>query len=208
MNDTRINGVEKIGGTLAASERQLREELLNRLVLPNLVYLRGGNSTQFGQNGWYSAQSTAEPIGGDMRSAQFAVPNECSTWFDEETDGRDGLVFRFFAKRAWIYLTPPVRCCRLEFTVPFTIVPEALSDLHVWIGDIRVPLIRNEADRYGRARFVAEVLPQVLTYMQMTERVRVDFSCSITGVPALLYAGSADQRRLSCAISRPRFVEV
>lgn len=207
MNDVRINGVERIAGTLAASDRQLRDELLNRLVLPNLVYLRGGNSMQFGQNGWYSSQSAAEPIGAS-RSVQFGVPSDCGAWYGEETDERDGLVFRFFAKRAWFYLTPPARPCRLEFTSPFAILPEAWSNLRVWVGDIRMPLVRDEADRYGRTRFVAEILPQVLAYMQMTERARVDFACSIAGVPALLYTGSNDQRRLSCAISRPRFVEV
>lgn len=207
MNEVRINGAEKVAGTLAASERQLRDELLSHLVLPNLVYLRGGNSMQFGQNGWYSAQSTAEPPGAS-RSVQFGVPSDCCAWYGEEIDERDGLVFRFFAKRAWLYLTPPARPCRLEFTVPFAILPDAWSDLRVWVGDIRMPLVRDEADRYERARFVADISPQVLTYMQMTERVRVDFACLIAGVPALLYAGSTDQRRLSCAISRPRFVEV
>ncbi|KVH43874.1 hypothetical protein WJ39_01715 [Burkholderia diffusa] len=192
---------------LSMNERQLRAELLERLVLPNLVYLRGGNSMQVGQSGWYSTQSTIEPLAASM-SAQFTVPVECDAWYGEEIDERDGLVFRFFAKRAWLYLAPPARRCRLEFIAPFAILTEAWDNLRVWVGDIRMPLVRDEADRHGRARYVAEISPEVLAYAQMAERVRIDFECLITGVPALLYAASNDQRRLSCAISRPRFVEI
>ncbi|MDT6992274.1 hypothetical protein N7730_01210 [Burkholderia cenocepacia] len=208
MNDVRINGVEQAIGVIATSERQLRDELLKRLVLPNLIYLRGGNSMQVGQSGWYSSQSTAAKPFSAPAFAQFSVPVDCGAWYDEETDERDGLIFRFFAKRAWLYLEPPARRCRLEFIAPFAILPEAFVDLRIWVGDIPMSLVRDEADRYGRTRFVADISQLVLAYLQMAERVRIDFECRITGVPALLYIGSNDQRRLSCAISRPRFVEI
>ncbi|NLA18974.1 hypothetical protein GPU89_20535 [Burkholderia cepacia] len=200
--------MEQVIGMFATSERLLRDELLKRFVLPNLIYLRGGNSMQVGQSGWYSAQSAvAKPFSAPV-PAQFNVPVDCDAWYGEETDERDGLNFRFFAKRAWLYLEPPASRCRLEFIVPFAILPEALMDLRVWVGDIPMSLVRDEADRHGRARIVADISPPVLAYFKMAERVRIDFECRIAGVPALLYAGSNDQRRLSCAISRPRFVEI
>ena len=207
MNDVRINAVERIAPTLAATEDKLREDLLERLVLSNLVYLRRGNSVQFGQNGWFAAQSTVElPAENDL--ARFPVPTECRTWHSHEFDDRTGLVFRFFVKRAWFYLPAPKHRCRLELIVPFAVVPEALNALQAWVGDVRVALMRDDADRFGRTRFLAEISPPLFAYMQMAERVRIDLECAITGVPALLYRGSNDQRRLFCAISRPRFVEI
>lgn len=201
------NASNELVSILKHRDTVIRDEIVNKFVIPNKAFLRNGNGMTVGESGWYAAQHApgtqyAQP------PDPFPVPTECHAWYNAEIDSRDGLIFRFFVRQAWLYLVPPKRSCAVEITVPFALIPEAITALRLAIADVPLSIEQIESDRFDRQRYRALVPDILLSCFSLTERVRLDIQTPISGKPMLLYAGSTDSRRLSCAISLPRFIEI
>ena len=205
--DSEFNGFRQVHEAFGKGDDALRQVLVDKVVLPNMAYLRNGNTMAVGQQGWYAAVSPTGLRNKQLAPDPFPVPPECRTWHDRETDQRDGLCFRFFNKRAWLYLEPPRVSGHIEFIVPYFLMPEVLENIDIWIADVRVAWRFALNDGQSRARVIVDIPPRLFDYMQIAERVRLDIGCRITGIPRVLFKNAKDSRRLSCAVSFPRFVQ-
>jgi hypothetical protein len=135
--------------------------------------------------------------------ARFPVPADCSYWHAAETDRRDGMVMRFFARQAWCDVVVKPSDLAVTLTVHHEVLPEASRELTVrWKGFdlLRSDQVTHDAIGRKQLRFQLPVaaLPRSSTVG------RLELHCQSVAVPALLNSTSRDQRQLSLALSRPR----
>jgi hypothetical protein len=183
----------------------LKEELLHTIVLPNLSRLRGGNNTRWNETGWYSALDDVAlcrvSVNHD-RAAGFPVPTDCGKWHSVEKDSRNGEVFRFFYEEAWLDLVAPAVPCTLSFTVPHVVMPEALEQLAIRVCDR--PVAHSTRPQKDACASVTIVLnSELIERSRIMGRLHVTLCTPIVAVPALIYKGSTDRRRLSLAVTCP-----
>jgi hypothetical protein len=195
-------GTDDLRRVLASESLQLRQEVLKKLVLPNKNALRSGNNKRVGDEGWYTAIAATLPISSDC--PDFEIPSECANWYLPERDERGNLVFRFFNRTAWLWLPVPKRACNLEFLVVHTLMSEAVGALKVTVNEIRMAIENRGLDSFGRAQLTVQIPDRTWEFLAGAERLRFQIDCPISGVPSMMYKGSTDTRRLSCAITFPR----
>lgn len=182
----------RVARTLAA----LREEIV-AVVAEGDRHLRAVPVTEHDRSGWYGIAQAHElaamgyPV--SRLELEYPVPAECPWWHDAEVDGRDGRLFRFFARNAWLVLSFAGRG-RLEVVVPHGLNGAAMDSLRVLLNGVERVASRS-FDRHGRRvlRFNARFTPGDV----------LRFECDVADVPAHLYPAASDARLLSVAIARP-----
>jgi hypothetical protein len=187
------------------ADRQLRQDLLRTVLMPNLPFLRGGNAARWSEPGWCTALDVPALEQGQARlptgHAHFPVPADCGFWYEPEQDPRDGTWFRFFYREAWLDMVLPSSGV-LEVTVPFVVNAEAIDGLSAEIEGHRLPCRRRDADASGRQRLHLELPSGPQATLRTPRRIR--FASPVTRVPAEVHAGSTDGRQLSLALAWPR----
>ena len=139
-------------------------------------------------------------------SASFSVPPDCSTWYDVETDHRDGQPFRFFGRMARLELPVPAAHRYLEFTVPHVVSGKALDQLTVSACGLALLADEIQSDEYGRPKMRFTMNDPVVERAREAGKLDLLFECRVCNVPAVLYPGSHDHRQLSLAVTAPRLL--
>jgi hypothetical protein len=200
-NETKMENI--VRDILFQRDDALRQDLLDKVLVPNMYRLRGGNRKHVGQAGWYTpydpGSAARQYMPADLDAPVIEPHNH---WFVPEVDARDGLAFQFFAGRAWRDMAAPRAACALECVIPFLVMAEALDQLSVHIDGQAAALDVSRRDLFGR-HIARIVVPAALCG---GDTIRVEFRCGVVATPGHLYAGSTDTRRLSLALSALNYV--
>ena len=184
------------------SDARLRGQLVVCATQPP-VSMRAGGAVEHRQPGWYAARESGDlaaigysVLGWDL---EFPAPAACPTWHEAEFDLQRGLFYRFFVRRAWLSLTPPVGATGLRVQVLFGLHEQAIRETQVYVNDVPV-MYRGEVEADG-----SKVLDFLLTFGK-TYPMIVRLDCEHAGVPSRLFPGATDERLLSAAVGRPEWL--
>lgn len=196
---------------VAKHDEALKDELMRAVVQPNLARLRAGNGTPWNEPGWYSALHDLAPAEAAAAPGyveeDFPVAVDCGNWYAPELDSRSGVRFRFFYREAWLDLPVPAAPCRLCFSVPHVIMPEALERMSITVCGLPVAhSVAPQRDACGsvEALFGAELVARA----RSSGSLRVRLSTPVAALPTLLYPNSSDRRLLSLALTFPTLSQI
>lgn len=191
----------RLGESILKRDPHLENEAYDAIVVPSLAKMRGGNSTAWGQDGWFNAVDSMR-LDPPSTDTAFPVPVFCPTWYPMETDPRNGNVLRFFYREAWIDLMPPKEPSKITFTVPYVVMAEALQRVEFMLNNVRVPhKVAPHENSCGRVEILvpSELMTLMARAVSLSLRIRTD----IAAIPMLMHPGSIDKRPLSFAITPP-----
>jgi hypothetical protein len=187
---------------VAESDAQLRRHLVSRATQP-LSTMRAGGSVSHGRAGWYSARESFELAAMGFSIAplelEFPAPVACPSWHAAELDVKQGLVFRFFVRSAWVSLVPPAEATGVRVRVVFGLHAQAIAETAVALDGAAIAFTSEHEPLGSRTvdLYFAAAAPAAL---------KLHVGCAHAGVPARLYPGSTDHRLLSAAIAKPEWL--
>ena len=182
-------------------DEQLRETVCAELAEPDLPSLRGAEEPCWDEAAWYA------PAGQERtRQKPFPVPRACHGWHGIERDPRNGALFRFFTRHAWLSIAAPAGPATLHFTVPHAALPEALERLRLGVCGVPVEL-RQAPYPDACCEVTVELDDTLVALVRRAGRLTLSLTSPVVARPSLLYPGSRDSRQLTLAITQPRLRE-
>lgn len=200
--------MKELAGRIAALVRDHEESFRHRLVEEVLLPLgeRNWAGVPWSEAGWYRGEpfDALVALVADRAAVDglYPIPADCGTWYNAETDQRNGRTFRFFFGSAWLHRYKPEDAVAVELEFPHVVSSTVDESLGLRVDGARALLedFSIEPDGSRRARFL---LPESVPRAAAT--VRLTIECDCVEVPARIHPDNADFRRLSAAMYEPRF---
>jgi len=182
-------------------DQQLREEVCAELAEADVPGLDGASGGCWDQAAWYA------PAGQERaRQKPFPVPRACHGWHGIERDPRNGALFRFFTRHAWLSIPAPAGPATLCFTVPHVALPEALERLRLGVCGVPVEYLQTPCPD-ACCEVTVELCDTLVALVRRAGRLTLSLTSPVVARPSLLNPGSRDSRQLTLAITQPRLRE-